>query len=96
MSAENREKYARRIGGTAKVPCEPLGSLMDRTGIGRATLLSLDVGGAEAKVLSTVDPGRFDVVLVESDGSNPEGEERPPALDVGRARAGEGLFLGDE
>ena len=76
MSAENREKYARRIGNsTAKVPCEPLGSLMDRTGIGRATLLSLDVEGAEAKVLSTVDPGRFDVVLVESDGSNPEKEK---------------------
>ena len=48
-----------------EVPCEPLGDLMRTHGVHRATLLSLDVEGAEDLVLATVDPRRFRVILVE-------------------------------
>ena len=41
----------------------------------RADLLSLDVEGAEAIVLRTVDASRFRVVLVEMDGLAPAKDE---------------------
>ena len=51
----------------AIVPCAPLGELMGRAGLHQGSdFLSLDVEGAEAKVLQTVDPARFKVVLVET------------------------------
>ena len=50
------------------VPCWPLPNIMARHGLGRANFLSLDVEGAEAIVLETVDVASFDVVLVETDG----------------------------
>ena len=51
----------------ATVPCAPLGELMGRAGLHQGSdFLSLDVEGAEAKVLQTVDPARFKVVLVET------------------------------
>ena len=61
---------------TVRVPCTRLDSLMGgRVGLGMGgdstvTFLSLDVEGAEELVLSTVDPARFRVVLVELDGMN--------------------------
>ena len=77
MSPEFRARFDRRNGNkTVRVGCEPLGSLMDKAGIARANLLSLDVEGSEGKVLSTVDTARFDAILVESDGTNPEKEQR--------------------
>lgn len=47
------------------VPCAPLGELMDREQLERVNFLSLDTQGSEAHVLATVDPARFDIVLVE-------------------------------
>ena len=56
---------------TIQVPCSPLSELMARAGLAAgASLLSLDVEGAEETVLKTVDPGRFGVVLVEADGKD--------------------------
>ena len=54
---------------TIAVPCAPLSKLMAAAGLqGGADLLSLDVEGAEAAVLRSVDPAAFKVVLVEMDG----------------------------
>jgi FkbM family methyltransferase len=52
-----------------EVPCSPLSQLMSDAGLrDGATFLSLDVEGAEAIVLETVDPAAFKVILVELDG----------------------------
>ena len=49
------------------VPCAPLSGLMHRAGLrDGADFLSLDVEGAEVKVLQTIDPALFKVVLVET------------------------------
>ena len=49
-----------------EVPCMPLRSMMRKHGFDDGmTFLSLDVEGAEDKVLATVDPLSFRVVLVE-------------------------------
>jgi hypothetical protein len=54
------------------VPCKPLTSLMADAGMGDgATLLSLDVEGAEDVVLANVDPRLFAIVVVEQDHLNP-------------------------
>ena len=60
---------------TVAVPCAPLSSLMDDADLPTADLLSLDVEGAEAIVLRTVDPARFWVVLVEMDGLSASKDE---------------------
>ena len=52
-----------------EVPCARLDTLMARAKLPtRVNFLSLDVEGAELEVVSTVDVGRFDLVLVELDG----------------------------
>ena len=56
---------------SVSVPCAPLGALMTEAGLARANFLSLDVEGAEPIVLGTVDPSRFDVVVVERDEHDP-------------------------
>ena len=61
---------------TVSVPCEPLSSIMSRTGYPNATLLSLDVEGAEDLVLGTASPSAFQVILVESDGFDCSREQR--------------------
>ena len=56
------------LSDTAQVPCARLDVLMKRADMpARVNFLSLDVEGAEFDVISTVDPARFDVVLVELD-----------------------------
>ena len=55
-----------------EVPCAPLSQLMAEAGLATgATLLSLDVEGAEAAVLRTVNVALFQAVLVEMDGTSP-------------------------
>ena len=62
--------------GVVDVPCAPLSSLMASAGLHSATFLSLDVEGAEALVLETVDAAAFTVVLVEMDGHSPTKDAR--------------------
>ena len=60
-----------------KVPCSPLKRLMREHGLAAgATFLSLDVEGAEALVLDTVDPAAFKVALIEFDGTNKSKDAR--------------------
>jgi FkbM family methyltransferase len=70
IPTETMRKFNHRLKlstSVAKVPCAPLGELMDRAGLPtEVTFLSLDVEGAEVKVLSTIDPARFQIVLVET------------------------------
>ncbi|EOD07641.1 hypothetical protein EMIHUDRAFT_218125 [Emiliania huxleyi CCMP1516] len=55
------------------VPCQPLSSLMAAAGLPSVDVLSLDVQGAELKVLSTVDAARaFKFVVVEADKRFPD------------------------
>lgn len=61
-----RRRKKSRAKRTVDVPCEPLSSLMARYGLPSADFLSLDVEGAEGKVLETVDPRTFKVAMVES------------------------------
>ena len=69
-----RQRAAKGIFGGAhleriRVPCRPLSRIMHENGLPNATFLSLDVEGAEAIVLETVDPAAFGVVMVEVEGS---------------------------
>lgn len=54
---------------TVDVPCRSLSSIMHGAGIDSADFLSLDVQGAEYKVLETVDPGALKTVIVETYGA---------------------------
>ena len=74
MSRRHRSMH--RHQPTVSVPCEPLSSIMSRTGHPNATLLSLDVEGAEDLVLGTVSPSAFQVIVVESDGFDRSKEQR--------------------
>ena len=65
---------------TVPVPCRPLGTIVANSmptdaphpaAGDLATFLSLDVQGAEAQVLATVDPAAFKVIMVENDGYSP-------------------------
>lgn len=60
------------------VPCSPLRSLMADAGFltGGAHFLSLDVEGAEEIVIRTVDPARFQVIMIEMDGHDPQKDAR--------------------
>jgi len=61
-----KRRQKSRAKRTVDVPCEPLSSLMARYGLASADFLSLDVEGAEGKVLETVDPHAFKVAMVEA------------------------------
>lgn len=54
---------------TIEVPCKSLDDLMADSGITRADFLSLDVQGAEEKVLEATHPSHFKVIMVEADKS---------------------------
>lgn len=71
---------------TVAVPCRSLASLLGSAGLSQgAAFLSLDVEGAEAKVLATIDPSLFQVVMVELDGHAPR---KDLAVDAALLRAG--------
>lgn len=74
MSKRHRSMHRNRP--TVSVTCEPLSTIMSRAGYPRATLLSLDVEGAEDLVLGTVNPSAFKIIVVESDGFDRHKEQR--------------------
>ena len=57
----NKAPVRRSCRGTVKVPCAPLSVIMARASLTTADFLSLDVEGAEADVLATVNPGGYAV-----------------------------------
>ena len=57
-------------------PCRSLASIMASAGHREARFLSLDVEGAEALVLSTVDPAIFDVIMVETQAHDADARRR--------------------
>ena len=57
----NKAPVRRSCRGTVRVPCAPLSVIMARASLTTADFLSLDVEGAEADVLATVNPGGFAV-----------------------------------
>ena len=48
------------------VPCRTLQRILEGAGRGGADILFLDVEGAEAKVLSSIDPAAFKLILLEA------------------------------
>lgn len=76
-------KHRNRPSETVAVPCAPLSSLMHAAKMVRADLLSLDVEGAEAIVLRTIDPTAFRYVLVEMDGLRADKDEEVHARLLG-------------
>ena len=48
------------------VPCRTLQRILEAAGRGGADILFLDVEGAEAKVLSSIDPAAFKLILLEA------------------------------
>ena len=61
---------------TVNVPCSPLHSLMNKAGMTQADFLSLDVEGAEDKVIDTVRASRFSLAMAEADNYDPPKDER--------------------
>ena len=53
---------------TVSVPCKPLSAILLDYGLTGADFLSLDVEGAEDRVLATVSPDAFQVIMVEENG----------------------------
>lgn len=72
------------------VPCRPLSAIMEEhlPAPHRATFLSLDVEGAEAAVLRTVDPAAFDVILVEWTDASDSQKEKNREVDQRITQAG--------
>lgn len=61
--------YRKKLANTTiDVPCRSLTSIMQDTGFPAADFLSLDVQGAEYKVLAAAQPQHFKVILVETYG----------------------------
>ena len=71
VSSKMRSFIAPNERVTVDVPCRPLAAIMATAGYGAADFLSLDVEGAEAKVLQTVSPAAFALICVELDGRAP-------------------------
>ena len=87
--------------GVTRVACKSLAKILDEAGHPTIDVLFLDVEGAEAKVLSTVDPKRFSVVVMEAahypyDGGRHENNVEPILLRAGfrRERLLENRFNG--
>ena len=72
MSSSFKRKWGRHQGtNRVRVPCQPLSQIMLEAGMPTAAFLSLDVEGAEHKVITTVEPKAFRAILVEMDGHDP-------------------------
>ena len=72
-----------RAKGTMNVSCAPLQTILRRAGYDERSefdLLSLDVEGAEALVLSTVSTAMFKAVLIELDGTDKNKDEQARKL----------------
>ena len=83
MSAKFRHRWFRgRRASTERVPCQSLTSLLATHAPSCAgkdgcfAFLSLDVEGAEEKVLAHAQPSAFSLIMVESDGSDLPKERR--------------------
>ena len=63
--------------GAETVPCVTLASILNTFGISHIDFFSLDVEGAEAEVLDTLDLTalHINVIVVEADGHNPSKDE---------------------
>lgn len=69
MSDSFREKWKTHQGSQfVRVPCQPLEQVMREAGMPSVAFISLDVEGAEHKVISSVNPAAFQVIIVELDG----------------------------
>lgn len=68
LNASAWKSKIRRKSPAVSVACKPLSLIMRETlpAPHRANFLSLDVEGAEAVVLATVDPAAFDIIMVET------------------------------
>lgn len=93
LTDEKMSKMPPRIRAAAKartvqVPCRPLKAIMADAGVHRAQLLSLDVEGAEEKVLQTVNPDAFELCLVEREDAEGVGSGRGQRIDARMQQAG--------
>jgi len=62
--------------GTVDVPCRPISAILHEAGVTHIDFFSLDVEGAELKVLQTFDFNiSVGIWLVELDGSNPHKDQ---------------------
>ena len=76
MDPKHWKRWGKVIGTRVdEVSCRSLASILADNGMPRPTFLSLDVEGAEAIVLRTVDPSAFEVILIEWAGSGQESEK---------------------
>ena len=65
---------------TVEVPCQPLTRIMEAAGLPKAHFFSLDVEGAEDKVLKASNPAAFSLILVEALGNDVAKDERVEGL----------------
>ena len=79
MTAEHAARF-NLSAVTTNVPCKPLGKFLDAAGFPAADFLSLDVEGAELQVLKNANPAAFKVIMVETDGDNPQKEKMVESL----------------
>lgn len=61
-----KRRQARRRHNSVDVPCKPMSVILSDYGLTGADFPSLDVEGAEDKVLSTVSPDAFQLIMVET------------------------------
>ena len=67
----------KRGASMVQVPCKPLSKVLHLNNFSkRVDFLSLDVEGSEERVLQTINPARFNVVLVELDHHNAVKDQR--------------------
>lgn len=68
MSDHFKSKWKHLHGYIVPVRCKPLDVIMRESGMSGAAFLSLDVEGAELKVIKNAKPSMFQVIMVEMDG----------------------------
>ena len=72
---ERIERFGMSDGGVVNlVPCKPLQTLMRAGGHESADFMSLDVEGAELAVLMNANVSALQLIMIESDGDDPERE----------------------